>query len=207
MGRIGKLMDVLRRHIPRRVPKWHETEPEPVPSSYTQEEIQALEAWVSEMRYDGRVMPVVPDEELIRRLKQMDYLHIYDSRGYTPLMMAADGGRTEIVRWLVKHGVDVNVQAPNGYTALHFAVAMVAEDTIRLLLDAGADPTLPDATGSSVLMCLPPKTHSELGRLLIEYGADPYMKAEGRMSYIDMLIRSGRQADFPEYFTAEGEKS
>lgn len=60
--------------------------------------------------------------------------------GWTPLMAASRGGRTEIAALLLKTGADVNARNSQGETALMQAISSGSVETVRLLLEHGADP-------------------------------------------------------------------
>ena len=68
--------------------------------------------------------------------------------GFTGLMLAADEGHLETVRYLLGcKGVDVNHQGANRCTAMHRAAVNKSADVVKLLLQHGADKTLRDNDG------------------------------------------------------------
>ncbi len=70
-----------------------------------------------------------------------------DGRDTIALHLAAVKRNGESVRWLIRHGVDVNAKRELwdcNYTALHVTAADGAVDIARMLLDAGADPNIHD---------------------------------------------------------------
>lgn len=77
--------------------------------------------------------------------------------GHSPLEHAVLYGRhnrwkarqPEVVRLLLEHGAEVNVQDKYGHTPLHAAVLGAGTDTMQLLLEAGADRNLTDAEGDT----------------------------------------------------------
>jgi len=58
--------------------------------------------------------------------------------GNTPLILAADSGKSGIVNQLIKSGADVNARSNNGNTALMLAAANNHVDTVKILLQADA---------------------------------------------------------------------
>jgi len=44
-----------------------------------------------------------------------------DETGLTPLHMAVQQGRLEIVKWLTALGISLNTETRTGYTAIHLA--------------------------------------------------------------------------------------
>jgi ankyrin repeat protein len=71
--------------------------------------------------------------------------------GMTPLMLAADLGRVELVRELIAAGADVNAAQKNGSTALHLAATSDQPAVATLLLDAGANSAARDNAGDTAL--------------------------------------------------------
>ena len=59
--------------------------------------------------------------------------------GATPLFDAAMQGQTNVLRWLLDKGANVNSAMSNGTTALHLAVSHGQEAACRILLDKGAN--------------------------------------------------------------------
>jgi len=58
--------------------------------------------------------------------------------GSTPLMVAADMGHANTVRFLLSRGADVNAKNRSGMTAMKFAIKKGHEDIVQLLKAAGA---------------------------------------------------------------------
>jgi hypothetical protein len=61
------------------------------------------------------------------------------SGGITPLIAAAAGGYTEVVRLLVESGAKLETRDDNGTTALMVAVFLCHEETVKVLLKSGAE--------------------------------------------------------------------
>ena len=70
-----------------------------------------------------------------------------DKIGYTPLHAAVSAKKNEIVKELLKNGVNVNCKDNNGNSPLLHA-SHLSVDIIELLLEYGADPTLKNKFGS-----------------------------------------------------------
>ena len=75
--------------------------------------------------------------------------------------------REEIVRYLLKSGLDVNAKNEKGATTLHYAAlsAKEAQGLLQALLDAGADPLLLDNSGHRVANMIRP--HSRIPEMPI----------------------------------------
>ena len=76
-----------------------------------------------------------------------------NDRGQTPLAAAAFKGDLAMVRLLLQHGANVNVNGtgPDGKTALMMAAMFNRTDIVELLIAQGADPDARDASGMSAL--------------------------------------------------------
>jgi ankyrin repeat protein len=61
-----------------------------------------------------------------------------ESEGLTPLMLAADYGKTGVVKVLMDRGADINAKDRNGRTALMAAQDNGHQDIVNLLKEAGA---------------------------------------------------------------------
>jgi len=96
-----------------------------------------------------------------------------------PLVMAAQHGNVEVVRYLLARGAKVDLAAPRGSTALHMAILYGNLAAVRILIAAGADVNKvdPDTDGlTPLLRAVSPmygKEHSaEVVRLLVQAGAE-----------------------------------
>ena len=64
-------------------------------------------------------------------------LDIQDDDGNTPLIIAAEGGRADVVQMLLEHGAQRSIQNRQGLTALDAAATNGHDDTVRLLESTG----------------------------------------------------------------------
>ena len=67
--------------------------------------------------------------------------------GATPILMAARGSHTRIVRHLINAKANPNIPGPLGSTCLHLAVVNTHRNLLRLLLKGRADPNLGNRAG------------------------------------------------------------
>ena len=96
-----------------------------------------------------------------------------DARRATCLILAAYGGHTETVRYLVGlPELDLNHQGSRNHTALHYAVQRKHADVVQVLIDAGADIEAKDDTGSSPLHLASIEGELTTVKMLVEAGAD-----------------------------------
>uniref|UniRef100_A0A3B3BTZ5 KN motif and ankyrin repeat domains 1a n=1 Tax=Oryzias melastigma TaxID=30732 RepID=A0A3B3BTZ5_ORYME len=87
--------------------------------------------------------------------------------GQTGLMLAVSHGRMDMVRALLAHGADVNVQDDEGSTALMCASEHGHVEIVKLLLaQPGCDATLSDGDGSSALSIALEAGHKDIAVLL-----------------------------------------
>ena len=96
--------------------------------------------------------------------------NVADTRGITPLMVAAEIGSVEAMRLLIDGGADVNAQNAFGSTALMWSVADPAK--VRVLLDHGAQVNTAARSGRTALIIAAfTNPSAEVVRLLLAKGA------------------------------------
>ncbi len=86
--------------------------------------------------------------------------------GYNALTAAVTAGHTEIVEWLLKHGLDPNYRYGPGYSPLLAAAANGHLDIVKLLLTHGADPHAMSNDGKSALALATERNHSSVADFL-----------------------------------------
>lgn len=69
----------------------------------------------------------------------------------TPLILAAEAGKTEIVHALIDAGANVNAATTNGWTSLHYAIQKGHAETAQLLIARGADTSVTNNLGKTPL--------------------------------------------------------
>ena len=96
--------------------------------------------------------------------------------GGTPLHVTADRGYLGIVKFLLRHGADPNIQNNYGWTPLHFVASYGYPEVAELLLKHGANPNVQDNDGDTPLHKAAVSGYLEVVELLLERGADPNMR-------------------------------
>ena len=94
--------------------------------------------------------------------------------GWTPLHYASlrDVSKVgSVLRLLLEHGADMNVQTQKGRTPLHVASDSGALEAVRLLLEHGADAEVKDGDGMTALQVAANIGHDEVVKLLREHRA------------------------------------
>lgn len=99
-----------------------------------------------------------------------------DNNGITPVLLAADVGRVDILEELIGHDGDIHHQDSRGRTALVHAASENRRDAIRFLLDHGADIDLPNNEGRTPLLhAVQWPNQRETVQYLLNQGAEPHL--------------------------------
>lgn len=132
----------------------------------------------------------------------------------TPLMIAAQYGKVDVVRVLLAHSADPALRDKRGLTALDWASRMGQDDAVALLrdrspmdiyeaaqfgdvprlrahLDAGEDPNAPDTSGTTPLMKAATSGSLPTLRLLLARGADVRQKRKDGTTALHMAAMYG----------------
>ena len=98
-----------------------------------------------------------------------------DNANGTPILWAARGGHTEIVKMLLEHGANPNVvEHGNGnVTPLIWAASLDNIECVQMLLDHGADVNASTTQGNTALMKAAQNGTAGMVKLLLDHGADP----------------------------------
>ncbi|XP_063689954.1 ankyrin repeat and SAM domain-containing protein 6-like isoform X2 [Bolinopsis microptera] len=115
--------------------------------------------------------------------------------GGTPLMFASVMGQTEIVKWLLEVGCDINAQDENNkWTALMQAVFHGHYRVVEYLLSAGADPELGNEDGLNSHSIATMLNDEHLSEMLVKYcrvsGGSPGKKWWGKLTSKFSTIRA-----------------
>eukprot|EP00746_Dinoflagellata_sp_MGD_P090992 gnl/MRDRNA2_/MRDRNA2_35996_c0_seq2.p1 gnl/MRDRNA2_/MRDRNA2_35996_c0~~gnl/MRDRNA2_/MRDRNA2_35996_c0_seq2.p1 ORF type:complete len:554 (-),score=171.01 gnl/MRDRNA2_/MRDRNA2_35996_c0_seq2:7-1623(-) len=90
------------------------------------------------------------------------------SPGATPLIAAAEEGRTPMVRWLVQQKADVAATSEIGATALMAASMRGSGEAVEMLLEALADPNHRAGGGWTALMVASQSGKQDVARTLLD---------------------------------------
>jgi ankyrin repeat protein len=130
----------------------------------------------------------------------------------TPLMIAAEKGRTLAVQYLLDAGANPNLATRQGTTALHKAIAKGQFEAVELLLERGADPRVEDGRGlipvQEACFAFVGDKAVEIVRMILERGS-PTSSPNGVWSGLRDAIRRGNPplaALFLEYGASPDEK-
>jgi ankyrin repeat protein len=106
--------------------------------------------------------------------------------GATPLIVAAEMGRFDVVEFLIESGANPNACNDHNYTALHWAAFHGHQGIVELLLKNGADPNIKDSTGSTPLVLAISKGDRKIAAELIYSGANI-----DKLKLIDIASKKG----------------
>ncbi len=114
-------------------------------------------------------------EELVEVLIKEGHANIHQQRKlglFSPIVLTAALGYTNIVKILLENGANVNLQVQNGYTPLHHAAENGHVDTIEMLLEHGADIHQETDFGDDALLLAAASHEIEALEVLAASGAD-----------------------------------
>jgi ankyrin repeat protein len=118
-----------------------------------------------------------------------------DYRDKTPLLMAAEQGRMEIVRYLVEEaGADVNATTPESrgeITPLRYAISNEDYEMVRYLVRNGADVNKANTAGWTPIMTAARVGNREIIELLLEEGAELEVRTEDGTTPIRIASNNG----------------
>jgi ankyrin repeat protein len=122
-----------------------------------------------------------------------DAVNLYADDGFTPLGLACYFGRSEVARYLVLKGADVNLPSNNGFNVfpLHSAAAGNYTNIARMLIDNGAQVNVKQQAGSTPLHSAAQTGNLELLILLLEKGAEVNARMEGGKLPADLAREKG----------------
>ena len=91
------------------------------------------------------------DIDEVKRGLALGLIDILDEGGQTAMMMAARGGKIDIVKLLVTEGGKLDIQDKSGVSAMSWAASCGEIDIMKLLISEGGNPSLRDKDGMSAM--------------------------------------------------------
>ena len=92
--------------------------------------------------------------------------------GWTPLMFAAWQGKTEVIKILLEHGVDVNCKTKYDWAPIDVCCRDGYEEIVSLLLEKGAPVNLKSTKGYTALGLAAHNGYLSIVKMLVNAGAD-----------------------------------
>ena len=108
-----------------------------------------------------------------------------DTKGYTPIIIAAYNEKDEIVSLLLRLGANANSQDLAGNSALMGASFKGYRKIVEILLHHGASVNLLNGQGASALTFAATFGQLEIARLLLEHGANKNVRDQRNKSPLD----------------------
>lgn len=121
-------------------------------------------------------------------------LEATDYRDKTPLLLAAEQGRMQIVEYLVQQGADVNATTRPGtgeITPLRYAIANDDWEMTRYLINNGAEVNKANPQGWTPIMTAARLGNREIIQLLVDAGADISARTEDGLTPVRIASNNG----------------
>ncbi|MGN6618825.1 MAG: ankyrin repeat domain-containing protein [Ilyomonas sp.] len=115
------------------------------------------------------------DKETVERLYEAnpEIIHIKDTRGFTPLIIAVYNNEVEVADFLLNKGARAETRDENaGNTALMGVCFKGYKELAEKLIEAGADINQRNNQGATALTFAATFGHLEIAKMLLEKGAD-----------------------------------
>lgn len=136
-----------------------------------------LSQWYTGKDQSHKLIEYIYDLEMFNNvMKTKPNVNIQDDYGSTPLMIALQDSKLDIVNILLEAGADVNIKDTHNSTALMIAVECSTSEIINRLLDFGADVNVVDKDGSTPLTLAAEHSTPEIINRILEAGADVNVK-------------------------------
>jgi ankyrin repeat protein len=112
----------------------------------------------------------------------------YARYGYTPLLCAAEQGRTNVVVFLLTHQADVNAKSDGGNSALQMAAYHGRKDVVEVLLSHKAEVNTKDLYGYTPLHDAAGAGHQVIVELLLVNKANVNAKSNNGETPLHLAI-------------------
>lgn len=142
------------------------------------------------------------DADRVKRMLAADpsLLHSRTADGFPPASLAIFFRHSELARWLIAQGADVNAAAdnPQRVAPLHAAAAVRDRETVALLLERGADPNAKQQMDYTPLHGAASRGDIEIAKLLLAHGAERTAKAGDGLTPAEVARKYGHP-EFAEW--------
>lgn len=130
----------------------------------------------------------LPDFELTQEWKRYAISARIGFDNKSAVIVAAQSGKVDAIRFLVGIGADINYPTLNGYTALHYAASGGCVDTVKCLLDNGASLEGTDSNNNTALHMAVSNGKKEVVALLLENNANLNAKNRQGKNVLDCAL-------------------
>ena len=115
------------------------------------------------------------NNEIVKKILTEEGVDALDGYRRTSLIWTAFYNNTELLKWLIDNGANINHQDTNGFSALHFAVKEQRFEATDILINNKADLELKNSNGNTPFMdaIFNSKGSYRIVALLISAGANP----------------------------------
>ncbi len=137
-------------------------------------------------------------------LKYLPYANAICGNGGTALHSASDAGHVQVVRSLLKCGVDVDARGFWNQSPLQFASLQGYLDVVQCLLDHGADANFQDDNRRTPLIHAAAGGRPEIVRVLLEHNADVNSQDKDGLTplhgvfFFGVLYYDNSKVDYPQ---------
>ncbi|EEH22878.2 hypothetical protein PABG_05089 [Paracoccidioides brasiliensis Pb03] len=111
--------------------------------------------------------------------------------GRNALLVAAHCGKDDIVRLLIYHNANIDVQDSTLSTPLHLAASRGHTGVLRLLLEEVADVDLKNANGMTAFWLSAAYGHTEAARMLLAHGSKINTRTADQMTALHVAAKNG----------------
>jgi len=143
--------------------------------------------------------------EVVKKMleKEPDLVRAVDSEGITPLHLAAEHGRQQIVELLLEKGADVNAKSGFKRTPLHYAASSGHEGIVGRLMAKGAELNALDSFVLSSIFMAAYNGHQKIVEMLLSSGIDLNTTEKNSVTLLHAAAMSGN-AELVKMLLAKG---
>jgi ankyrin repeat protein len=121
-------------------------------------------------------------------------INFANAKGVTPLMVAAQWGRSHVVRFLLENGADVSAkEKSSGRSALMYSCLSGDILSLEAILEASSDVNARDHDGRTALMLAAINGVTAAIRPLVMAGSDIRARDQFGLTAVHLAYRRGRQ--------------